>query len=128
MPPAPAQKFRPYRLPLLLIVLVQLWACDQGSIGVVTTTNYCLKGITSSSKKIEPGFIALSRDLEKKYQLKFGDLIYVENESEPYIFMDRMPPYWHKHADLYSRKCKSAREYGVQKRLLWFVRQTSRKW
>jgi hypothetical protein len=128
MAQTPGQNCRPYRLSLLIIALVLIWACDQGAIGVVTTTNYCLKGITSSSKKVEPGFIALSRDLEKSYHLKFGDLIYVENESEPYIFMDRMPPYWKRHADLYSRKCKSAREYGVQKRMLWFVRQTSRAW
>jgi hypothetical protein len=131
MPPAKSKEFRNYQRLLrflLLVFLAPLSACDQGPIGVVTTTNYCLKGTTSSSQKIEPGFIALSRDLEKKHHLKFGDLIYVENETEPYIFMDRMPPHWKRHADLYSRRCKDAKEYGVQKRMLWFVRQTSRKW
>jgi hypothetical protein len=79
--------------------------------------------MTAADVKVKPGHIALSRDLEEQHGLKFGDLIYLEGETEPYEFMDRMPPQWKRRADLYSRLCKDAREYGVQKRMLWFVRK-----
>ena len=121
---------------LLLLLLVQLWGCEEKKgareearkeekvpIGIITTTNYCQGVMTSADVKVKPGYIALSQDLEKQHRLKFGDLIYLEGETEPYEFMDRMPPQWHRRADLYSRICKDAREYGVQKRRLWFVRK-----
>ena len=79
--------------------------------------------MTSADVKVKPGYIALSHDIEKQHRLKFGDLIYLEGETEPYEFMDRMPPQWERRADLYSRSCKDAKEYGVQKRMLWFVRK-----
>ena len=121
---------------LLLLLLIQLWGCGEKKgareearkeekvpIGIITTTNYCQGVMTSADVKVKPGYIALSRDIEKQHRLKFGDLIYLEGETEPYEFMDRMPPQWHRRADLYSRICKDAREYGVQKRMLWFVRK-----
>ena len=114
---------------LLLLLLVQLWGCEKARkeqkvpIGIITTTNYCQGIMTSADVKVKPGYIALSHDIEKQYRLKFGDLIYLEGETEPYEFMDRMPPQWKRRADLYSRRCKDAREYGVQKRMLWFVRK-----
>jgi hypothetical protein len=121
---------------LLLILLVQLGGCEEKKgareearkeqkvpIGIITTTNYCQGVMTSADVKVKPGYIALSHDLEKQHRLKFGDLIYLEGETEPYEFMDRMPPQWERRADLYSRSCKDAREYGVQKRMLWFVRK-----
>ena len=121
---------------LLLLLLVQLWGCEEKKvdreearkeqrvpIGVIITTNYCQGVMTSADVKVKPGYIALSHDIEKQHRLKFGDLIYLEGETEPYEFMDRMPPQWKRRADLYSRRCKDAREYGVQKRMLWFVRK-----
>jgi len=121
---------------LLLLLLVQLGGCKEKKgareearkeqkvpIGIITTTNYCQGVMTSADVKVKPGYIALSRDIEKQHRLKFGDLIYLEGETEPYVFMDRMPPQWKRRADLYSRVCKDAREYGVQKRMLWFVRK-----
>jgi hypothetical protein len=91
-------------------------------MGIITTTNYCQGKITAADLKLKPGHIALSRDLERKHHLKFGDLIYLEDETEPYVFVDRMPRRWKSHADLYSRRCRTAKEYGVQTRKLWFVR------
>ncbi len=79
--------------------------------------------MTSADVKVKPGYIALSRDIKKRHRLKYGDLIYLEGETEPYEFMDLMPPQWKRRADLYSRVCKDAREYGVQRRRLWFVRK-----
>ncbi|MCX5893122.1 MAG: hypothetical protein NTW80_09155 [Deltaproteobacteria bacterium] len=113
---------------LLVLLLVQLGGCEARKekkvpIGIITTTNYCQGVMTSADVKVKPGYIALSHDIEKQHRLKFGDLIYLEGESEPYEFMDRMPPQWARRADLYSRSCKNAREYGVQKRMVWFVRK-----
>lgn len=126
---------------LLLLVLVQPWGCEEKKgareeairgearieekvqIGIITTTNYCRGVMTAADVKVKPGYIALSRDLVKQHRLKFGDLIYLEGETEPYEFMDTMPPRWHRRADLYDRICKNAREYGVRKRMLWFVRK-----
>lgn len=110
---------------LLLLLLVQLWGCEEKKvpIGIITTTNYCQGVMTAANVKVKPGHIALSRDIENQHRLKFGDLIYLEGETEPYVFMDRMPMEWKRRADLYSRLCKDAREYGVQKRMLWFVRK-----
>ena len=121
---------------LLLILLVQIKGCEERQraleearkeqkvpMGIVTTTNYCSGRITAADVKVKPGYIALSRDLKKQHRLKFGDLIYLEGETEPYEFMDLMPPHWRRRADLYSRVCKDAREYGVQRRRLWFVRK-----
>lgn len=113
---------------LLLILLVQIRGCEEKReqrvpIGIITTTNYCQGVITSADVKVKPGYIALSRDIEKQHRLKYGDLIYLEGETEPYVFMDLMPPQWKRRADLYSRSCKDAREYGVQRRRLWFVRK-----
>ena len=93
---------------LLLILLVQIRGCEEKReqrvpIGMVTTTNYCSGIMTSADVKVKPGYIALSRDLKKQHRLKFGDLIYLEGETEPYEFMDLMPPQWKRRADLYSR-------------------------
>ncbi len=91
-------------------------------IGTVITTNYCQDKITAWAKVAQPGDIALSRDIERKYGLKFGDLIYLDDEPAPYVFTDTMPTDWKRHADLFSPKCSSAAEYGERKRVLWFVR------
>jgi hypothetical protein len=117
-------------------LLVQIGGCEEKKgareearkeqkvpIGIITTTNYCQGVMTAADVKVKPGYIALSWDIEEQHRLKFGDLIYLEGETEPYVFMDRMPPQWKRRADLYSRFCKDAREYGVQKRMLWFVRK-----
>src|SRR4030043_1903412 len=112
------------RLVLFLFLLPPL-ACGERkeSIGILTF-NYCCQGkITASATLVKPGYIALSHDIEKKHGLKFGDLIYLEGEKEPYVFTDRMPAQWERRADLYSRSCKTAEEYGVRKSMLWFVRK-----
>ncbi len=119
----------PFRWKLLRLVLflflLQPLACGERKepIGILTTTNYCQGKITASTSIVKPGDIALSRDIEKKHGLKFGDLIYLEGEEEPYVFLDRMPGQGERRADLYSRSCKTAEEYGVRKRMLWFVRK-----
>jgi len=85
------------RLRLVLsLFLLQPLSCGERKepIGIITTTNYCQGTTTASDTIVKPGDIALSHDIEKKYRLKFGDLIYLEGEKEPYIFTDRMPGQW----------------------------------
>lgn len=121
-----ADIFRWRRLRLVLFLfLLQPLACGERKepIGIITTTNYCQGTTTASDTIVKPGDIALSHDIEKKYRLKFGDLIYPEGEEEPYTFTDRMPGQWSRRADLYSRSCKTAEEYGVKKRMVWLVRK-----
>ncbi len=125
---------------IFLLLLLPIGACEEKmerkeeireetrkeakeAIGLITTTNYCQGRTTASDVKVRPGYIALSRDLVKKHRLKFGDVIYVGDETEPYVFMDTMPQKWKRHADLFSRSCKNAKEYGVQQRKLWVVRK-----
>jgi len=124
--PRQADPFRWKLLQLVLFLfLLQPLACGERKepIGIITTTNYCQGTATASDSKVKPGDIALSHDIEKKYKLKFGDLIYLEGENEPYIFTDRMPEQWERRADLYSRSCKTAEEYGVGKSMVWFARK-----
>ncbi len=110
---------------LIVLFLGPLLSCQEQKqpIGLVTTTNYCRGKIMASSKVVKPGDIALSHDIIKQYRLKFGDSIYVDDEPTPYVFLDKMPPQWHRRADLYSRNCQNAADYGVRKRMLWFVRK-----
>jgi len=116
-------------LTLLILILFSLFLMYlyvfriKHPIGIITTTEYCQGIITAATTRVKPGDIALSRDLEKNYGLKFGDLIYLDGETEPYIFRDRMPPEWQQHADIYLRSCKAAEKYGVRKRMAWFVRK-----
>ena len=81
---------------VLFLFLLQPLACGERKepIGIITTTNYCQGTTTASDSKVKPGDIALSHDIEKKHKLKFGDLIYLEGEKEPYVFTDRMPGQW----------------------------------
>ncbi len=108
---------------LLSLLPPAVWGAEKVSMGRVTTTNYCEGRVTSSDKKIKPGYMALSRDLARQHHLKFGDFIYLEGEDEPYIFEDYLPRGYTRHADFFSRQCKSARKYGLQKRLLWFLKK-----
>ncbi len=117
-------RWKPLQL-FILLFLCQIMSCGEQKqpIGIITTTSYCTGRITSSSKIVKPGDIALSHDIIKKYRLKFGDLIYLDGEDVPYVFLDKMPPQWHGRADLYSRICKHSEDYGVRKRMIWFVRK-----
>lgn len=64
--------------------------------------------ITASNARINPDdplsqrFIALSRDLEERFELKFGDKLYIQNAG-PYdgcwIFQDRMHYRWENRID-----------------------------
>lgn len=73
--------------------------------------------ITASNKKVKEGYIALSRDLEKRFKLKFGDKIYLSNIGV-FEFQDRMHRRKRNQVDIFMKSTKKAKEFGVQKGML----------
>jgi len=74
--------------------------------------------ITASNKKIKLGYIALSRDLEKKYNLKFGDIIYIpilnnyRNYPIFFEFQDRMNKRFTNSVDIFLWDKEKAIRFG----------------
>jgi len=68
--------------------------------------------ITASNKKVRLGMIAVSRDLEKKYNLKFGDFVYLEGYGL-FEFQDRLHKRKTKQVDILCWNIKTA--YKVTK-------------
>ena len=73
--------------------------------------------ITASNKKVKEGYVALSRDIEKKYRLKFGDKVYLEGYGE-YQFEDRMHRRKRKQVDIFMHSTKEALKHGRKKSIL----------
>jgi 3D (Asp-Asp-Asp) domain-containing protein len=110
-------------LALLLFLNGDSHARAKEPMGVINTTMYCTGRVTTSGVPVQPGQVALSWDIKRQYRLEFGDLIYIDDEGEPYVFTDTMPRRWKRHGDIYLRNCKEAKFHGVKKRRAWFVRQ-----
>lgn len=74
--------------------------------------------ITASGKTVKIGYVALSRDLEKKYNLKFGDIIYIpilnryKNYPVFYEFQDRMNKRIKNSVDIFLWDKKKALRFG----------------
>jgi 3D (Asp-Asp-Asp) domain-containing protein len=68
--------------------------------------------ITASNETIHSGVVALSRDLEEKYNFKFGDLIFIKEINKSLIFKDRMNKRFKNSVDIYSKCEKEAKEFG----------------
>lgn len=64
------------------------------------TDNY--PDIGASGRLIYEGAIALSRDLIKKYNLKWGDIIWVEKMNKYYILEDTMNEKHHNAIDIFT--------------------------
>ena len=56
--------------------------------------------ITASNKQVRLGIVALSRDIEKKYNFKFGDVVLLENHGM-FVFEDRMNKKWKNRIDIF---------------------------
>ncbi len=110
-------------LALLLFLHGDTGAETKQPLGLINTTMYCTGRVTTSGVAVKPGQVALSWDLKHKHRLEFGDLIYIDDEGEPYVFTDTMPHKWKRHADIYLRNCREAKVHGVKPRRAWFVRQ-----
>lgn len=77
----------------------------------VTITAYATGTRTASGLRPRPGMLAVSRDLERAYHLRFGDLLTLANLGT-FLFEDRMPPYWTRRIDLYMSSRSKALRFG----------------
>jgi len=74
---------------------------------------------TASGKRVSPHgleqmrYVALSRDLLKKYNIKWGDIVYIGFEVQ-----DTMAAKVTNTVDLFLRNLELARKFGRQKRML----------
>ena len=73
--------------------------------------------ITASGKKVRPGIVALSRDLETLFGFKFGDKVILEGHG-PLVFEDRMHKRKKLQVDIFMSKTKDALNFGVKKGIL----------
>jgi 3D (Asp-Asp-Asp) domain-containing protein len=68
--------------------------------------------ITASNQRVRDGIVALSRDLEKEFKFKFGDLVTLDGIGV-FEFQDRMHPRWERKVDVFMWKRQDALEFGV---------------
>jgi 3D (Asp-Asp-Asp) domain-containing protein len=77
--------------------------------------------ITASGKGVRRGIVALSRDLEEDFDLKFGDLISLEGWGL-LEFQDRMNKRWKRRVDVFVWTVKEAVEIGIRESRLYLLR------
>jgi 3D (Asp-Asp-Asp) domain-containing protein len=70
--------------------------------------------ITASNKHVKVGYVALSRDLESDYNLRFGDKIHVYDIGT-FEFQDRMHRRKKRQIDIFMHSTRKALKFGVQK-------------
>lgn len=103
-------------LALGLIGLPKPTQCVTMSIVTVTAYHHCpgSKGITASGQRVKRGIIAVSRDLERNLQLRYGDRLLLHGMGV-YEFQDRMASRWHKKVDVYLDSQRKAYRFGVKR-------------
>ena len=67
--------------------------------------------ITASNRRVREGIVALSRDLEKKFNLKWGDKVRLRGLGV-FEFQDRMHRRWKRKVDIFMWNKKKALEFG----------------
>ena len=72
--------------------------------------------ITASNQRVRDGICALSRDIEKQFKLKFGDLIHLEGIGTC-EFQDRMHKRKRRQVDLFMWWKRAALRFGVIERV-----------
>ena len=87
------------------------------SMAIVTVTAYAHSGITSSGTRVREGIIALSRDLEHRLKMDFGDKVRLEGLGE-YEFRDRMALRCRQKVDIYMKTKHQALKFGVKRNIL----------
>lgn len=80
----------------------------------VAVTAYSSGTITASGKRVQPGMIALSRDVERDLGVQFGALVEVEGLGQ-FVFEDRMPRQWSRRVDIYIPSRRQALQFGIRK-------------
>ncbi|MFZ5448234.1 MAG: 3D domain-containing protein [Thermodesulfobacteriota bacterium] len=109
-----------YTIICLLALGVLAWPrptlCVSMSIVTATAYHHCpgSKGITSSGQRVKKGILAVSRDLERNLDLRFGDRLLLHGMGV-FEFQDRMASRWHKKVDIYLDSQQKARRFGVKR-------------
>ena len=73
--------------------------------------------ITASNTRVRHGIVALSRDIERKYNLKFGDKIHIEGIGSFY-FYDRMNKRIKNGVDIFMWDKQDCLEFGRKKKIV----------
>jgi len=94
--------------------------------GYNATVNQCdsTPNITASNKKVRLGMVAVSRDLEKKYNLKFGDFVYLEGYGL-FEFQDRLHKRKKKQIDILCWNIKTAYKLTKDNVSVIFIKQSN---
>lgn len=69
--------------------------------------------ITASNKRVRPGMVALSRDLEEEFGFKFGDPVFIVGLGF-FVFEDRMHKRWARRVDILMPSRRDAKKFGVK--------------
>jgi len=78
--------------------------------------------ITASNKRVRVGYVALSRDLERDFNLRFGDKIHI-HKIGTFEFQDRMHRRKKRQVDIFMKSTRKALKFGVQKGLITFKKR-----
>jgi 3D (Asp-Asp-Asp) domain-containing protein len=112
------------RLTLLAVLCVLCAFALSGDARVdqmrVTVTAYSPSDsgrITASGKRAQPGMLALSRDVERDMQLRFGDKVRLEGLGT-FVVEDRMARRWKRRVDVRVLTHREARSFGRQTAIL----------
>jgi 3D (Asp-Asp-Asp) domain-containing protein len=113
---------------MLLAFSLNVSASDNLQEVAVKVSAYTLKecrhnqGKTASGKQVKEGYIAISRDLERKYGLKFGDKVFISGIGE-FEIQDRMNIRIKNCVDIYMTSYEKAIEFGVRKSTISITKQ-----
>ena len=82
--------------------------------------------ITASNKRVRVGMAALSRDLEREFDFRFGDTVYLYGLGR-FVFEDRMHRRKRRHVDILMFNPTVARKFGVKSSYLFVLEGSKRK-
>jgi 3D (Asp-Asp-Asp) domain-containing protein len=108
-----------WRIVCLCGLMLGVLHADARERGIpVTVTAYSWSGARAASG-VWPhaGMLAVSRDVERRLGLRFGQRVYLEGLGS-YVFACRMPPYWMRRVDIYLPTARQARLFGKRRSVL----------
>jgi len=73
--------------------------------------------ITASNTKVREGIVALSRDIEKEFNVKFGDKVEIKGLGV-FEFQDRMHKKWKRKVDIFMWHKNKAIKFGKKEGML----------
>ncbi|AEB09223.1 3D domain-containing protein [Desulfobacca acetoxidans] len=87
------------------------------TMAVVKVTAYSHTGRTASGVRVQPGVVALSRDLERTLDMQFGEKVNLEGLGT-FTFHDRMARSKRQQADIWFKSRSKAARFGVKRNIL----------